>query len=856
MRPRRALLVAYLALVVLSALVRPTDSAPEPGQASVVLPDSGVRVASWSLAGDAGGPVILLLHGSPGRGRDLRALAEALPGDLHRHALDLPGFGGSTRAISDYSARAHAEHVAAWMDLHRIERAHLVVHSMGGAVALELAAAAPERVASITMIAAIGVVEMELLGDPTVNHAIHAAQLWTIQALTVATPHFGLLDLSPLNVAYARNFHDTDQRRLRPILAAYAGPMLLVHGESDPLVPVAAAREHHRIVPQSELVVLPTDHFLIFRAAEVAPLAARVSDFLRRVERGEATVRATASAERLRAAEAPFDPADLPPITGPGLLLVGALLALATFISEDLTLIAAGLLVAGGRLAFWPAVFACGLGIWVGDLLLMVLGRTLGRAALVRAPLRWWVRPETVEQASLWYQRHGVKVIFGSRFTPGMRLPMYVAAGILRTSMARLAGLLALASVVWTPLLVGGVAWLGEPAVAALGRAGHGVLLAVLLALALAFVLRRLTPLLTWRGRRLARSWLLRQLRWEYWGPLRFYTPVVLGILRHALRHRSLTVFTAVNPGMPAGGFVGESKWDIHQRFGGDANPHLPATIRLGDGDDDRLARVREFAAVHGWPVVLKPDAGQRGQGVIVARTIDDVAAYLRAGSGVVLAQRHVPGREYGVFYVRHPDAPHGEIFSITDKRLVEVVGDGRSTLERLILADDVALPKAPLHLAVHAHRLADVPAAGERVPLVEVGTHARGSVFLDGSHLVTPALEREIDAISRGFAGGFYFGRFDIRAPSEEALRRGESLMIIELNGVTSEATNIYDPRHSVLFAWRTLYRQWGLAYAIGAANAARGVKVSSPRELVREILRFRRSVRGGHVAVDRPLR
>jgi hypothetical protein len=49
--------------------------------------------------------------------------------------------------------------------------------------------------------------------------------------------------------------------------------------------------------------------------------------------------------------------------------------------------------------------------------------------------------------------------------------------------------------------------------------------------------------------------------------------------------------------------------------------------------------------------------------------------------------------------------------------------------------------------------------------PLMELGTHCRGAMFLDGGWVITPELEERFDAISRGFAG-FYVGRFDVRVP------------------------------------------------------------------------------------------
>ena len=89
-------------------------------------------------------------------------------------------------------------------------------------------------------------------------------------------------------------------------------------------------------------------------------------------------------------------------------------------------------------------------------------------------------------------------------------------------------------------------------------------------------------------------------------------------ILFLAIRHRSLTLFTAANPGIPSGGFVGESKSAIL----GHLSP-VPefAVLREELSADARFRAVKEFLSVHGlsYPIVLKPDIGERGTGVVIA---------------------------------------------------------------------------------------------------------------------------------------------------------------------------------------------------------------------------------------------
>jgi len=240
---------------------------------------------------------------------------------------------------------------------------------------------------------------------------------------------------------------------------------------------------------------------------------------------------------------------------------------------------------------------------------------------------------------------------------------------------------------------------------------------------------------------------------------------------------------------------------------------------------------------------------GERGGGVGILRSEAEVERYLAGTTEPLIAQEYVPGVEFGIFYYRVPGNDRGTIFAITDKRFPTVTGDGAGTLERLILADDRAVCMARFFLGLHAERLDWVPPKGEIVPLVVLGTHSRGSAFFDGEWIRTPALEAAIDELSRTF-DGFWFGRYDVRAPSAEALMAGVDFKVLELNGATAEATSIYDPKNSLMTAYRVLCRQWAILFDIAGKNVAAGARPSSWRELWELIGRHRRSI-GAHVDV-----
>ncbi|TWT44134.1 SNARE associated Golgi protein [Phycisphaerae bacterium RAS1] len=511
-------------------------------------------------------------------------------------------------------------------------------------------------------------------------------------------------------------------------------------------------------------------------------------------------------------------------------------LFLGTFVSEDLTCISAGLLIRGGRLAWPTGVAACVLGIFVSDLGLWLLGRLFGRRVLSWGWVRGRLPERRLKQYSDWFERRGLQLVIAARFLPGTRLPVFVAAGILGRRADRFALWALLAALLWTPALVLLVAALGDLVAGPFQQFFGGGWQAFLAALLVFWVAVRVAPrCVTPVGRAQLAAGAARLWRWEFWPMGVFYLPLAPWVAYLAVRHRGLTTPTAANPGIaPHGGVVGESKFEILSRL-----PQewiVPSVLIPSGPAASRAAHLNDVIARRGWtfPLILKPDAGQRGAGLRLARDASAAAAYLESYPHPVVAQSYHPGPfEAGIFYYRFPREPHGRIFSITDKHFPAVVGDGTATIESLIWRHPRLRMQAPTFLARLNGQADRVPDRDERVPLAVAGNHCQGTMFCDGAHLITPALEQAIDAIARRF-DGFFFGRFDVRYRDVDEFRMGRGFSIIELNGVTSESTNIYDPSWSLFRAYGVLARQWSILYAIGAQNRRLG---HSPSRLGRII-------------------
>jgi membrane protein DedA with SNARE-associated domain len=507
-------------------------------------------------------------------------------------------------------------------------------------------------------------------------------------------------------------------------------------------------------------------------------------------------------------------------------LLASIAIILLSFISEDAATISSALSVFGSPLS-WPLGFAtCFTGIWLGDLGLYSLARCLGKPILQSHWVARFADGAAIERCQKKFNQRASLALFVSRFVPGTRLPTYLAAGLLSMPVARFALVTAFAAFVWIGGIFAMAKLLGSQELVRFsffqGKIATIVLTAFLIGAAL-FLFRKLNR---------APLWVRRWAHWEFWPAWLFYIPVAIHYVWLAVRYRGFNVPTSANPGIVTGGFIGESKYEILQQLQQTAADFVAdAYLIEGLTTTDRLLSLHRLCREHKirLPFILKPDVGQRGNGVRLIRSMRAALEYLERVSAPVIVQRYIAGPfEAGIFYYRFPGESHGQILAITEKIFPTITGDGTHTVEELIRADSRAALMARTYLRRFGACLNEILAAGEILKLVETGNHAQGCIFRDGMHLHTNALERAIDEISQKVPG-FFIGRYDVRYQNEEDFEQGRNFQIVELNGATSEATSIYDSRNSLFSAYRTLFRQWRLVFAIGAANQTNGHAPSS---------------------------
>ena len=315
----------------------------------------------------------------------------------------------------------------------------------------------------------------------------------------------------------------------------------------------------------------------------------------------------------------------------------------------------------------------------------------------------------------------------------------------------------------------------------------------------------------------LEKPFFIKLFHWEYWPFHIVYTPIYFYWLWLGIRARSFFFFSTSNPTIRNGGFLLESKKEIYDLMPAE---YYPATLffKANTLFKDLLQEIKKHNLQ--YPLIGKPDIGMQGKAVKKIENDEELIAYLAASKVDFLIQEFIAyEHEVGIFYYRYPNQVNGTISGIVQKEFLSVTGDGVSTIEELLHKDKRFILQLETLRRSDGDHFNTVLEAGKNHILVPYGNHVRGAKFLDASHMIDETLSRSIDEACKKIEG-FYFGRLDIRYNSWEELREGKKFSIIELNGAGSEPTHMYDPKHSIFFAWKEIIRHLNILSKISRMN------------------------------------
>ena len=199
------------------------------------------------------GPPLLLLHGLGCSSRYFAPLQRTLSRDFTVYALDMAGFGRTRAPTNSYLQLVRlSEHVGQWCVENDLERLPILGHSLGGEVALDLAARFPERVSHLILCAPTGIPENPSVQEQMVN-LIKDGPLERPTLILKSVRSYLECGFTRI-VAVAR---DQKRHQTGPLLQRIEVPTMVILGAMDPVIRPYTAHVLQRAIPRTKTVILP-----------------------------------------------------------------------------------------------------------------------------------------------------------------------------------------------------------------------------------------------------------------------------------------------------------------------------------------------------------------------------------------------------------------------------------------------------------------------------------------------------------------------------------------------------------------------------------------------------------------------
>ena len=327
------------------------------------------------------------------------------------------------------------------------------------------------------------------------------------------------------------------------------------------------------------------------------------------------------------------------------------------------------------------------------------------------------------------------------------------------------------------------------------------------------------------------KNFIYKSTRYEFWPWYVIYLPLLPVYFFGVLRTRRLLYFTAANPSIDMGGFFGERKNEIlnlipncHKTI----SVHITMPMSADELNDALLANNLDF------PLVVKPNVGERGDGVCILYSIQELLAY--SYTDYIIQEYIDYPVELGVLFYKYPNDIGGRVSSLTRKEFLTVKGNGVCTVEQLLAGSGRSKIYLPMVRQEFQDSLQHVPLKGEKFVVHKIGNHSKGTRFINANAHITDELNATFSEISNQ-VDGVYFGRYDLKVPSLEHLKRGDNIKIFELNGVSSEPGIMYD-QPNVFKAYSILAHHWLALVDISNQNIRNGVRTTPLRQFFSKVL------------------
>ncbi len=309
---------------------------------------------------------------------------------------------------------------------------------------------------------------------------------------------------------------------------------------------------------------------------------------------------------------------------------------------------------------------------------------------------------------------------------------------------------------------------------------------------------------------------------WEHWPFKILYAPITPVWVWYMIRSGAVWFFTPSNPKLTFGGMEGEPKKEMHDLL----PEHLcPIYFNIKPSEDflTILKKLNEHKI--NFPLIVKPEVG--GQGILF-RKIDSIEQLKTYHDNVPVEYFIQELIEYPIevslFYYRYPDEQKGVITGFLQKVPLQVTGDGKHTVEELILMNPKSEKRMDELQPKHQYNFKKILDEGEKYMLSYAANHNRGASFIDLKNEIDESIVTMLDEISHS-VNDFFYGRYDIMCNSIEELKQGKKFVILEYNGCGAEPNHFYDTGYTLINAWKEILLHWKILYRISRDNYKAGI-------------------------------
>jgi len=327
-----------------------------------------------------------------------------------------------------------------------------------------------------------------------------------------------------------------------------------------------------------------------------------------------------------------------------------------------------------------------------------------------------------------------------------------------------------------------------------------------------------------------------RLFRFEFWPFWLFYFPTYFNWARLAAKARYTTYFTATNPLMNNSGAINVSKLSYMSRL---PQAWVPRTQLIAPSFSKEELNNALRALNTAFPVILKPDRGERGKEVTLIKDFDQLVQKVNAShySSLLLQTYCDYPQEAGILFYRLPNQKQGRISSITTKEFCVLKGDGKSSWKELLVQNLRVKHRLEDILRRESIDWNEIASAGTHQLIEPIGSHNLGTKFMNGNDLNSILLEKRISHWADQLPG-FYYGRFDVKYKDWDNLLAGKDFSLMEINGVNAEPTHIYQPGYGLFKAYRDIFSHMKIIYEISEQNRSLGVQPKRLKPFLTELI------------------